>query len=225
MSNLNIQTTTNDIPTNGSQNTPSFMNSKNINFTMVHILCELAIVGGIAYFFNKKIIELQNKISELEKKLSDCNKGDNSFDMVNFQKETTHHINSLYVAIRNLSSTVSKLDMGINEEKYSIPEENILRQRKILKEEKIPAIEIKDTESIVINEEDLDKQLLEEYRELELQSDDTSSEKEDSFLSERDEEKNDDDGKREIKIEVIESEQPLEFVTPVVKKRNTKKSK
>lgn len=238
MSNLNIQTTTTDNSVSGSQNTPSFMSSKNINFTMVHILCELAIVGGIAYFFNKKIIELQHKVADLEKKLNESNKGgDSSFDMVKFQKETTHHINSLYIAIRNLSSTVCKLDMGSNEVKYSNhQEENVLRQRKIKREETIPTIEVKDTESIVINEEDLDRQLLDEYRELELQSDDSSSleekndslsfEKDEELSSEKDEEKDDDNnGKREIKIEVIESEKPLEFITPVVKKKNTKKSK
>lgn len=80
--------------------------------TIAHIASEIIIIGSLSYLFNRKITELNTKITELEKKVETSNGGGTNVDAVSsehfmhFQKETSQHINNLYSIIRQMASSI-----------------------------------------------------------------------------------------------------------------------
>lgn len=87
---------------------------------MAHITTEVIVIGGISFFFHKKISELNTKVSELEKKIETFEKlekregSSHSEDrfvtteqFTHFQQQTTQHINNLYTVIRQITNNIN----------------------------------------------------------------------------------------------------------------------
>lgn len=81
---------------------------------MAHIATEVIVIGGISFFFHKRIAELNTKVAELEKKLEKCEgcAGASEGGLTNeqfgqFQQQTTQHINNIYSAIRQIANTIN----------------------------------------------------------------------------------------------------------------------
>ncbi|MDD4931575.1 MAG: hypothetical protein PHG66_05550 [Candidatus Colwellbacteria bacterium] len=81
---------------------------------MAHIATEVIVIGGISFFFHKRIAELNTKVAELEKKLEKCegctgaSEGGITGDQFNqYQQQTTQHINNIYSAIRQIANTIN----------------------------------------------------------------------------------------------------------------------
>ncbi len=69
--------------------------------TIAHIASEVIIIGGISFFFHKKIADLKTKISELETKIVELEKNNSNDSMpkeefIKFQQYISQHINNLY---------------------------------------------------------------------------------------------------------------------------------
>ena len=83
-------------------------------YMMIHIATEVVVIGGICFYFNKKISKLQNKIDELEKKLVECcNNKENGgsgdglspeqfTQFTQFQQQTSQNFNGIYSAIKQI---------------------------------------------------------------------------------------------------------------------------
>jgi len=81
---------------------------------MAHVATEIIVIGGISFFFHKRISELNTKIAELEKKLEKCEGctgtaegGITGEQFGQFQQQTTQHINNIYSAIRQIANTIN----------------------------------------------------------------------------------------------------------------------
>ncbi len=80
---------------------------------IAHVAGELVIVGGLSFYFNKKITLLQNEIEELKKKIELLEKNDEEDgggltpeqleSLTKFQTQTTNHINNLYSVLKQIA--------------------------------------------------------------------------------------------------------------------------
>jgi hypothetical protein len=77
---------------------------------MAHVATEIIVIGGISFFFHKKISQLNQKIQELEKKIdekhestSSCQHDPQKFE--EFRQQTTGHINNIYSLLQKLTET------------------------------------------------------------------------------------------------------------------------
>lgn len=89
-------------------NIPDLMESSKL--MMAHIATEVIVIGGISFFFHKKIAELNAKVVELEKKLEKCGPisgGIPEEQFGQFQQQTTQHINNIYGAIRQITNAIN----------------------------------------------------------------------------------------------------------------------
>ena len=112
--------------------------------TMAHIASEIIVIGGISYLFNKRISELNNKVSVLEKKIETLETGNNKNDanvgisneqFSQFQQQTSHHINNIYNAIKQLSSISFSDNQHESIRKPHIPSSQQIRHRKPLSQQ------------------------------------------------------------------------------------------
>lgn len=76
---------------------------------IAHIATEVVIIGGISFYFHKKITELNTKISELEKKIENLPGGN---DDEKFKQQTMQHIRNLYENIKQFSNREEKANIG-----------------------------------------------------------------------------------------------------------------
>lgn len=79
---------------------------------IAHVAGEIVIIGGISFYFSKKITALQNENEELKKRIESLEKGESGGGGLNpeqldeflkFQKQTTSHINNLYSVLKQIA--------------------------------------------------------------------------------------------------------------------------
>lgn len=152
----------------------------------------MVLFGGMAFFFNKKINELNEKIKELETRVSETSPNRDNTENINFQKQTSHHITTLYAAIRELSHSISSISSHTGEVNMERNiNANTMRHRKINKNSEslstphstphsilksIPEDKIDTNTTITPTDEELDRELENEYRELQNSSQDSKTE-------------------------------------------------
>jgi outer membrane murein-binding lipoprotein Lpp len=105
--------------------------------TIAHVVGELVVIGGLSYFFNKKLTEVNSKVADLEKKIEILEKNGNvtdtskfiSIEQFNhFQQATTQHINNLYEIIRQQSLNQMQ-QSNIPQQKTQHPSQSSLGMR------------------------------------------------------------------------------------------------
>ena len=138
-------------------------------FTMAHIAMEVVIMGGISYYFSKKISGLNTKITDLQlkiKELETTKSGSNPSNdskteecmesITQLHSNTKKHITNIYQTLRKLSENIQSLNYKIEEiqeeanyeekEKYTQPPS--LKQRKKMNVKELPIEE--ESEDIII---------------------------------------------------------------------------
>jgi hypothetical protein len=88
-------------------------------FPFIHIASEIIIIGGIAYYFNKKMSELNKELVDVKTKLSELQSRPQVAaeldkkvidEFTEYHKYTSAHIQKLYSTIKILSEKIDALD-------------------------------------------------------------------------------------------------------------------
>ena len=173
------------------------------NFTIAHIVMEVLLIGGLSYYYNKKITslntivdDLQKKVSQLENKIknTDCDdtKVNECFETItDLEMKTKKHMTNIYQMMRKLSENIQTLNYKLEDMKHQQQPEEIIEEKPVLKQRKVrqdipPEIEYKlpvvfpqissqspkvvreepiyvqPTKEVIIDENELDKELEEQ---------------------------------------------------------------
>jgi len=143
-------------------------------FLIAHIATEVVIIGGVSFYFHKRIAELNLKIAALEKKLEKCEKdgvipsgGVTSEQFNQLSEQTSKHINNIYSAIRQLADNTSQpmrkpSPFPPQPQKRSSPPPQVFKPR-----QPTPAkVETIEEEKEEVCDEDLDNELEDELKDL-----------------------------------------------------------
>lgn len=82
---------------------------------IAHIATEVIVIGGVAFYLNKRISDLTTKVAELEKKLEHfegCSGGSNGGipeeEFSKFQQQTTNHLKNIYSLIGQITNDIGQ---------------------------------------------------------------------------------------------------------------------
>lgn len=153
--------------------------------TPIHIAAELFVFAILTAFFTIKIRGLQNEINEIKKQLVEIDTATNYKKIIGNQVAlktfTENHIIKLYEEIQELKNLQNNnntipLKPEINKPPTESPVASLFKNLTqnaftiaIAEEEKKPEKATIEIEEIVMNEEELDNELQEEYKAMKLQ--------------------------------------------------------
>ncbi len=128
-----------------------------MNYTFIgHIVSEVLVIGGLSFYFNKRISNLEQEVLQLRESLKNIGGGDNE-ELLQFQATTQNHIKNLYSIIQSRE----------NRERENRDSAPILKRPSSLKKEQPKEVSFSLTPNIeeVSSNEDLDKELEDEIEE------------------------------------------------------------
>lgn len=96
-----------------------------------HIVAELIVISGLAYYYHKKCGNLQLQINELNLKLEKMN-GINYLNSIKrheqFESQTIQHINKIYSLINSINNGNVNMNMTPNMDTFKFNNENIVKE-------------------------------------------------------------------------------------------------
>lgn len=213
---------------------------------IAHIATEVVVIGGISFFFHKRIVELNTKIAELEKKLEKaegckCTSSEGGSTGEAFQQQTTQHINNIYSIIRQITNNINESPQQEHEPSRVKPKTKESLARDSQKEMKKKILEVHShsndqttpLSSLSLTPENTNGngqtklELIDDDEKTGIHEEDLDNEIEDELRDMSDKSRsNDDDDEKSIKNEETNTslqETPLEFIPTKGKKLVKKK--